>query len=177
MQTDRILPILPPGIILSNDPQNMRILAGPPNAHQAAWSLSQHTADCRETILTALSWTRSDPHRVLYALASRAFLPEGPRPIGGKRAPGYQQFRCVDPVDVLDWLLYVSLDPKWEVGRRRPPHPSTLLCFVAGAVNEVLAMHLETLDPDNAEARSRFDDAVLLGMKRAGHLSRIGEHT
>ncbi|KAJ3143890.1 hypothetical protein HK101_002978 [Irineochytrium annulatum] len=167
----------PPSVslVITFDPHSTppRLLCGPPDRAQSLWSFSQHRSHCRHTILTALSVTEEHPHRCFYALAHAAFTPAAPRPIGGKRYPGYSRFRCKEPIDVLDWLLDVSLAPEWEVGRRKPPHPSTLLCVVVEAVNGVLEAHFK----EEKGAREAMNEGVLVGMKRAGVISRIGERT
>ncbi|KAJ3196370.1 hypothetical protein HK101_009183 [Irineochytrium annulatum] len=182
-RVDRQLPESPVGLVLAYDEVARQVTLGPPDEQQSLWSLDEHYRHTRTTIFRAFAATGEHPDRCMYAIARFAFNPDNPRPIGGKRYPGYQKFKGVTPRDVLDWLLTVSLRPEWEVGRRRPPHPSTLITAVAAAVDDVLKL-LNRREADvggGGVSRGRrgggdkdetMDDAVLVGMKKAGHVAR-----
>ncbi|KAJ3167840.1 hypothetical protein HK101_011693 [Irineochytrium annulatum] len=176
-RVDRQLPSQPVSLVLSFDHARREILTGPPNFEQSRWSIEQHEAHCRSTILTALASTAEHPHRIFYALAGTAFLPDNPRPIGGKRYPGYNRFKG-EPEDILPWLLSVSLRPEWETGRRRPPPTSTLLTCVVVAVNDVLGLFFREgigISCDGGgKGEAGMDGVVLRGMKRSGHISVVG---
>ncbi|KAJ3194630.1 hypothetical protein HK101_002274 [Irineochytrium annulatum] len=187
-RVDRQLPESPVGLVFAYDDVARQVTLGPPDEQQSLWSWDDHYRHTRTTIFRALAATGEHPDRCMYAIARFAFNPDNPRPIGGKRYPGYQKFKGVTPRDVLDWLMTVSLRPEWEVGRRRPPHPSTLITAVAVAVNDVLKLlNRREADGGGGGGASRgrrgggrvgedkeetMDNAVLVGMKKAGHVAR-----
>ncbi|KAI8828842.1 hypothetical protein BC829DRAFT_424119 [Chytridium lagenaria] len=138
-----------------------------PHAHQKPWTypiLKDHTL---QVMTTALSTTRVHPDRMIYAFLSKVFIVNAPRPIGGKRKPGFLSFEGDNAGDALVWVLGKALLPPEEQAQRRRPGPGAVLEFLVQMANE-------TLDMLEKGTKDEMDDAVLKGMRRCGHLAVEG---
>ncbi|KAI8847748.1 hypothetical protein BC829DRAFT_395440 [Chytridium lagenaria] len=111
----------------------------------------------------------SNPHRIGYALIGLCFIAHAPRPIGGKRSPGFvvalQKVERDDELveHLVDWILSSAcLPPKTGRGYRTIS-PGECLRFVVGRLNQLLMWKW-------MGRRDEIDNALLRGMTLAGTL-------
>ncbi|KAI8851219.1 hypothetical protein BC829DRAFT_129082 [Chytridium lagenaria] len=118
----------------------------------------------------ALTESGAVPERLIYAFASKVFCTTIPRPIGGKRAPGFLSFAGASAEELLIWIIEKAITSPTRRGRGKPLDPGDLLTMVVGFFNEVLTLH-------RSGSKDDLDNAVLRGMRRAGHLVNTGSRT
>ncbi|KAJ3170909.1 hypothetical protein HK101_011303 [Irineochytrium annulatum] len=101
--------------------------------------------------------------RAKWALLSRLFTLSAPRPIGGKRKPGFLSHDGDDVDGILRWVVQRACDPPIRKGKSRHSHPGLVMEFVLTSVNDVL----DLLDFDTKDA---LDECVMRGLRRSGFM-------
>ncbi|KAJ3193508.1 hypothetical protein HK101_004716 [Irineochytrium annulatum] len=150
-----------PTAVLVYDPASKQILTQKPSDAQSTWTPAQLRRDAHAALERAFLDAQVHPDRLRYAFLSRVFIVQAPRPLGGRRKPGFLSFSGDTADDAVDWVLELACAAS---PARRGRGQNRLLGFVVDALNEVLALHHEHKDKD------ALDDAVLKGMRRSAHL-------
>ncbi|KAJ3192544.1 hypothetical protein HK101_006346 [Irineochytrium annulatum] len=153
-----------PAIVLAYDQGRKQVFIKNPDPEQSGWAVDQLRQNCHAVFERAFTDNEVHPDRLRYAFVAKVFIVQTPRPIGGKRRPGFLEFVGETADDAVDWILTLATLPPVRKGKRRPPDPGSLLRFVVSALNEVLGLHVTGRDKDG------MDDAVMRGMRRAGQL-------
>ncbi|KAJ3110718.1 hypothetical protein HDU96_006350 [Phlyctochytrium bullatum] len=162
-----------PAITLSLNPRTGLIdIHDPPPAATHTWTLADLHAHTRSTLLAAATRCQAGhPDRFIYALVGRAFVATAPRPIGGKREPGFREFDGVTADDALNWLLRIAVAPPLTGrGRKRQP-AGEILRWLVEEFNKVLGLGMRVAPGvGDLAAKDEMDNWVLTGMAQAGHL-------
>ncbi|KAJ3199318.1 hypothetical protein HDU67_002910 [Dinochytrium kinnereticum] len=162
-----------PSLTLHYNPTlNLIQIQDPPSPTTSNWTTADHHTHCLQTYETAATHNNGHFHRFIYALTGRVFVVTAPRPIGGKREPGFRAFNGSSAEDVLDWILGIAAAaPLTGRGRKRQP-PGEILRFVVGEMN--LVLELSRRGEGRLGAKDEMDNLVLRGMAQAGHLPQTG---
>ncbi|KAI8850179.1 hypothetical protein BC829DRAFT_432092 [Chytridium lagenaria] len=136
-------------------------------ADEARWDIKRFKKHCKTVILEAAEDHGIQPHRMIYAMAGRVFVVTAPKPIGGKPSPGFKKFRGETPEELASWILDKAVEPPLSGRGRKKVPPGTILRFIIGQINELLRMKKDG-------EKDAFDDVVLKGMFRSGHLPETG---
>ncbi|KAJ3113216.1 hypothetical protein HDU96_003650 [Phlyctochytrium bullatum] len=159
-----------PSLIIRYMPQDRKVVCCQPTGNQVMWRFERMRDECVEAFNAAIRATHAVPDRLIYAFASRVFVVEMPRPIGGKRKAGFLSFEGETPQDVLVWIVEKAIAAPMRRGRGKILNPGDLLQRVVREFNEVLQMHY-------AHQKDDLDNMVLKGMRRARHLVDTGART
>ncbi|KAI8855316.1 hypothetical protein BC829DRAFT_378578, partial [Chytridium lagenaria] len=157
-----------PSLIPHIDPNSQLLTLNPPAGLELTWTLPRLQDEFRSLLQRSI-W-ENDPnshhHRLLYAWVGTLFHETAPRPIGGKRLPGFViilrgQRKCI--VEIVEWVLDVSCrGPKCGRGFRVVP-PGECMRFVVGKWNEVLKVWREN-------KKSVMNQMVMRGLEVVKHL-------
>ncbi|KAJ3097991.1 hypothetical protein HDU97_004385 [Phlyctochytrium planicorne] len=156
-----------PARTLSFNPKTKRILINNPTLEQRSWSHRQLLEHTFSVMRSAFNTSHGHPDRLIYGFLSKAFVVSAPRPIGGKRKPGFLQFEGDTATDALRWTLEKALLPPEEQAQRRRPPPGSVLEFLVQSANEML-------EQQDTGTKDELDNTVLKGMRRCGHLNDEG---
>ncbi|KAJ3193347.1 hypothetical protein HK101_004972 [Irineochytrium annulatum] len=114
-------------------------------------------------VATPREQTAVGMRRAKWALLSRLFILSAPRPIGGKRKPGFLSHDGHDVDGILRWVVQRACDPPIRKGKSRHSHPGLVMEFVLAGLNDVL----DLLDFDTKDA---LDECVMRGLRRSGFM-------
>ncbi|KAI8851128.1 hypothetical protein BC829DRAFT_127057 [Chytridium lagenaria] len=128
-----------------------------------SWSgqkMSLSFAPCR-LYTRVLQIICTNPHRLIYALASRVFTIKSVRPLGG-RTPEYRLYDGTTPDDLLEFIISKCVEPPLNGRGRKRVLPGDCLRSVIDELNEMIRLH-------RGGYKDEMDNLVLSGMSKAGH--------
>ncbi|KAJ3115350.1 hypothetical protein HDU96_000777 [Phlyctochytrium bullatum] len=136
------------------------------------WTAKDLLGHCRSTMFAAATHCRAGHvDRFIYALVGRAFVVTAPRPIGGKREPGFRDFDGESADDALHWLLKIAVAPPLTGRGRKKQPPGEILRWLIDEFNSILVLGKKGSPAvRDLTAKDEMDNLVLRGMAQAGHL-------
>ncbi|KAJ3207098.1 hypothetical protein HDU67_007681 [Dinochytrium kinnereticum] len=148
-----------PAVVVRYAREERRLVCVQPTGSQVLWDIRRLRDDTVAAFHSALSETGAVPERLIYAFASKVFSVNMPRPIGGKRNPGFLTFTGASASDLVVWIVENASGAPGRRGRGRPLKPGELLEMVVEEFNGVLALQY-------GGCKDELDNAVLKGMRR-----------
>ncbi|KAJ3193534.1 hypothetical protein HK101_004672 [Irineochytrium annulatum] len=157
-----------PFVVLRHDPATRKTSLVLPNPNESLWSLRELHAHSLRHLLSALDAVdpTSHPDRVRYAFLSRVFAVTAPRPIGGKRDPGFRKVLEDDAHGCVAWACARACEPPVRMGRSRHPRPGFVMEYLVKCLGEV-----EEMVARKGEGKDTMDEWVMRGCERSGHLA------
>ncbi|KAI8847749.1 hypothetical protein BC829DRAFT_418083 [Chytridium lagenaria] len=156
-----------PAIILNYDADRKIILLHAPSPEQSRWTQPQLEEHCIQVFRIAMDDCGTHHDRLIYALAGRIFTINAPRPIGGKKNPGFAEYSGSTTADLMAWIVAKAAEPPNTGRGRKRTTPGEALSYVVENFNELMALQRNR----NKDA---MDDVILKGMTKAGHIERSG---
>ncbi|KAJ3193084.1 hypothetical protein HK101_005441 [Irineochytrium annulatum] len=144
-----------------------------PSAQAATWSFQRYLKECVSQFDEAFNSVivgikGCHPDRARYLFIGKVFDLGTPRPIGGKRQPGFLSFEELGAGHAVKWILDHACKPPTRRGKKRPPEPGELLLLIVRHLNDALTL-LRHADAAGA-LKDAIDDGVLRGLVRSKHL-------
>ncbi|KAJ3199168.1 hypothetical protein HDU67_003066, partial [Dinochytrium kinnereticum] len=156
-----------PAVILHYDSDRQVIAIHSPSLEQSRWNQSQLEEHFEGVFRSAMADCGTHPDRLIYALAGRTFNVNSPRPIGGKKNPGFAEYSGTTPEDLLQWLVTKAAEPPNTGRGRKRTAPGEALKFIVEQLNELMGLQRN-------RHKDAMDDAILKGMSKAGHIKSSG---
>ncbi|KAJ3205762.1 hypothetical protein HDU67_008665 [Dinochytrium kinnereticum] len=151
-----------PSVVLRFDEKAVRMLVDFPKSEELAWGKEELEYCTMETVHIALKAACTNPHRLIYALASRVFTVKAVRPLGG-RTPEFRLYDGHTADDLLEFIISKSVESPLNGRGRKRVLPGDCLRFVVDELNEVLRLQ-------QSDSKDEVDNLVLSGMSKAGHI-------
>ncbi|KAJ3111258.1 hypothetical protein HDU96_005870 [Phlyctochytrium bullatum] len=155
-----------PILVLSYDRHQGVIEVMQPDNIQRHWTRHELQDHVYRTILDAFRHTsETNPDRFIFALAGRLFHPNSPYPVGGKKNPGYLNYRGEKARDLLTWIASQIIIPPVLGRGHRSVEPGTCLRYCVDRVNEILGW-------ERMGNKDDLDNAVLGGLAKTNQWER-----